>query len=83
MPKYYFDFRNGEHSHSDVVGIELPHQKAAEDHMRRALIEVFRDFSTAQHSELHVQVRDRKGHVASGRLRLELSPVDNATKPSV
>lgn len=59
MPLYFFDVRDGQGTHRDEVGLELPDLDAAIAEARRALADMSREAPVNGHGyDLEILIRD-------------------------
>ncbi len=82
MPKFYFDFLDGDTFSRDDVGVRLESLSAAEDQAIRAAAEIGRDSLPKRLSpEICVRVRDEHGHsVLSVAVSMTVRRMDLAHK---
>jgi len=63
MPKYFFDFHDGQGAIADDEGIELPSLDAARSEARQTMGEAARSMAKGADARIVVQVRDQSGPV--------------------
>jgi hypothetical protein len=70
LPQYFFDIRDGQGTHRDDTGLELPNIETAMDEARRALADMNRDaLAHGGDQVLEIIIRDH----GEGPVRLALS----------
>ena len=68
MPRYYFDIHDGDEPHTDMVGAELPDDKAAREEATRTMTDLAKDYlpHDGSHRRITIAVRSADGSDAAG-----------------
>ncbi len=88
MPRYYFDFREGDEIAFDREGLELSTPEQVMEEAARSLADMTKNQLSADHHDqlscdMAIEVRDEKGPVLQARFKFEIDRLSWARSRSL